>query len=164
MLQPQLNDSRVLATETAVYATGFFRHLDPVWGPNLIEVSIDAGAPSAWDTRPVSFLDPYLILRDEDTLFLAGKLFSAAGPKRMGLAVYEPAGFSRFTQLTSTGTTTRLRLSADQGVAFVIERTADFMDWTSISTNIAWEGIVQLQDASAPAGGAFYRARTSQPQ
>ena len=45
-LQPSLNDSRVLATETAVYATGFFKHLDPVWGPTLIEVSNDAGTPS----------------------------------------------------------------------------------------------------------------------
>jgi trimeric autotransporter adhesin len=163
-LLPSINDSHLLATDAAVYATGFFRHLDPVWGPNLVAVTPDTGSPTSWDTRPLSYLTPVGLHREGNTLFIMGDHLSAGGPKRMGLAVYEPEGFSMLTRLTPGGTSTHVRLSGDQGREFVLERTADFGAWSGVSTNIAWEGVLELEDPAAPNNSpAFYRARTSQP-
>ena len=70
-------------------------------------------------------------------------------------------GFSRFTRLTLGPSATELSVSADQGRQVIVERTTDFSSWTSISTNIAWEGVLEATDLTPPGSPpAFYRART----
>ena len=79
----------------------------------------------------------------------------------MGLAVYEPAGYSRLTQVSPGAISTRILLTGEQGREFIVERTADFNTWTGIRTNIAWEGVLEATDPT-PTGSipAYYRAKT----
>jgi hypothetical protein len=83
----------------------------------------------------------------------------------MGLAAYEPAGFSSFTQISPGLSGTQLRLIADQGRQFIVERTSDFNTWNGISTNVAWEGVLDVEDPAPPPNApVFYRAQTFEPQ
>jgi hypothetical protein len=47
----------------------------------------------------------------------------------------------------------------------MVQRTSDFKTWTGISTNLAWEGVLEMKDpVPSSADPVFYRAQTSEPQ
>ena len=149
------------ATDAAVYSMGGYFP-----GPDfrdLVELTPYTADVGTWDTRTYSFSSPKRVLKASQRLFVIGRLNAIFGPTRHGLVVYEPEGFSVFHRPERQGNTTKLGLTVDQGRQVVVERTTNFNTWTGVATNIAWEGNLQLQDASAPASGAYYRAQTSQP-
>lgn len=157
--------NRVLATDTAVYANGFFTYLPPPRAHiSLVAVDPTTGTPSHWDTRPLSHQDPEVFLQDGDTLFVVG-IASGSSRKRSGITVYEPPGFSRITRLTSNGTEIQIKLTADQGREFIIERTSDFQAWAELGTHTAWEGVIEIEDTiSSDVGPVIYRAVSSPPE
>lgn len=151
----------ICATDAAIYAMGGFFP-----GTNfrdLLEISPDDAALGAWDARPYTFSQPMHVMMAGSRLFVVGGHAAWFGPTRHGLVVYEPAGFSVFHQPERQGNTTKLGLTADQGRQFIVERTTDFKTWTGVSTNLAWEGIFDVQDTNAPVDRASYRAYTNQP-
>lgn len=161
-LQPSLWKASVLARGDDVVATGIFYSYDGAVKPTVLRLDGVTGTPADWNTLPYIFSPQAGLVAAGDALFLMGEQNFSSGITRRGLAVFETAGFSRFTQLTPGDTGVGLQLSADQGREFVIERTTDFNTWTGVSTNTAWEGIIQVRDSPGNGGNStFYQARTT---
>lgn len=129
---------------------------------DLIELTTDTAEVGAWDTRPYSFNAPRRIEKIGAQLFIAGEHGAHFGPTRHGLVVYDPKGFSVFQRIEQEGDAINLRLAADQGRQVMVQRTSDFKTWTGVSTNVAWEGVLEVEDPATPADGpVFYRAKTT---
>jgi trimeric autotransporter adhesin len=160
-LQPVVFDSSVLSWEGAVFVTGSFGAYEGPLRPTLLRVDALNGAAADWNALPHVFSPQSGLLAVGNTLYLTNEKLFFAGISRKGLAVFEPPGFSRFTHMTPTEAGTRLRLTGDQGREFIIERTADFGGWSGVSTNVAWEGVLEVEDPATPnSSPVFYRART----
>ncbi len=163
-LSPGLFGSTLLCRGGEIVVSGAFSGLGGTLNSTVLRVNQVTGAPAEWNPLPHVFSPRSGLMAAGETLFLIGNQNLYSGITRKWLAVFEPPGFSRFVELTPQATTARLRLSADQAVEFVVERTPDFNNWTSISTNIAWEGTFEVTDLTLPSSqSVFYRAKTSQP-
>lgn len=159
-LQPVVFESSVFYRNGAVFVTGLFNAYDGLLKPTLLRVDALSGATADWNVLPHVFSPQSGLLAVGDTLYLTNEKLFFAGISRKGLAVFEPSGFSRFTQLTLTEAGTRLRLTGDQGREFIIERTTDFGGWSGVSTNVAWEGVLEVEAPATPnSSPVFYRAK-----
>jgi len=145
----------LLATETNVFLTGIFFESQGR-ASSLINVATNTGIPFPWETRPYLFLRPERLLFDGSSLFVVGDHAAGRGPKRMGIAVYPPAGFSRFSRISTDGTAVQLRLLGDAGLSFQIDRSMDLDQWVPISTNTAWEGMIEFSDTVPNVDSKFF--------
>ena len=155
VLQPYRYVPFLLATDDLVYAVGGF--ITGADQRGLLAVDPTTTALDPWDTRP------YFFWTSKRLLLEGGRLFVVGGDNvRSGLVVYELEGFSRFTRLDRGPSGVELGLSAGQGWQVTVERTADFNSWMGVSTNIAWEGLLEITDSMPPASDpVFYRAKTT---
>jgi hypothetical protein len=120
-------------------------------------------APAGWGPRPVHPGFPLRLLHDGRRLFISARRDIFFGPTRGGISVYEPPGFSQLAGLTRNPAGLVLSVTADAGRQVIVERTANFQTWTGISTNTAWEGVLEVHDPDPPTDHAHYRAWTSEP-
>ena len=153
----------MLATDEAIYAVGFF--FPDADYRLVIGVDPETAGLGSWDPRPNNLYYSVPLVSDGQRLFVGGEHYAVVAPSGRAIAVFEREGFSRFTQIDLGPPLTKLSLSVDQGRQVIVERTTDFSTWTGVSTNMAWEGLVELLDPRPPSTlPAFYRAGTNQPQ
>ncbi len=157
--------SSILARGSEVVVTGAFYGMGGLLNPTLLRVDPVYGTPLEWSALPWVFAPQARLHAVDGTLYLLGAQSFFAGVTRKGLAVFEPAGFSRFQRPERAGDAINLRLTADQGRQVIVERTTDLNTWNGVSTNVAWESVLEIKDTAPPSTGpALYRAQTFAPQ
>jgi plastocyanin len=107
--------------------------------------------------RPYSVTVTNLVAGDYTLSAVASGDNGLKATNTASLFIVTPAPITLSLSLGASATIPQLSYTATAGLTYFVERSADLINWTGISTNLATSGLMLFEDTTASASPSFYR-------